>query len=81
MVDSSDRIAPEGQIWVCCACGKMSKDRNGPSFTHRMWDASCTLNSALFYTESLKLNKDGYVTEGTIVPEQEILNPSPGIAG
>lgn len=37
--------APEGQIWICHACGKKSKNRvNGPG----RWDEACFLNSDLY---------------------------------
>lgn len=39
------RIAPVGQIWVCAACGKTSRDQYGDKGTR--WDESCVLNSVL----------------------------------
>jgi hypothetical protein len=43
-----DRFAPEGKIWVCCACGKTSKDQYGIEPRSSGWDESCMLNSQLF---------------------------------
>lgn len=45
------RIAPEGKLWVCCACGKTSRDQYGDKGT--WWDESCMLNSRLFAVEQL----------------------------
>lgn len=42
---TTDWEAPEGEIWVCVACGKTSKNRiDGIS---KGWDESCFLNSIL----------------------------------
>lgn len=41
-------IAPPGQIWVCCACGKTSPDRFGGPNASVGWDESCMLNASLF---------------------------------
>jgi hypothetical protein len=40
----TDPIAPAGKVWICCACGKRTKDRYGDE---RGWDESCMLNSVL----------------------------------
>lgn len=43
-----DRIAPEGMIWVCTACGKISsKDRYYSDEFHHSWDESCVMNAIL----------------------------------
>ncbi len=49
-----DSIAPEGQIWVCGACGKTAKDQYGPPNAHFQWDVSCVLNSILVYEDYLE---------------------------
>lgn len=54
------RIAPEGQIWVCLACGKTEKDRYG---TKDGWDESCMLNSALAYEDKVIRYESGRVKE------------------
>jgi hypothetical protein len=43
-----NEVAPEGQVFVCMACGKMSRDKYGDQQISRGWDVSCMLNSALF---------------------------------
>lgn len=46
---SGNKVAPEGQVFVCCACGKTSPDRYGiePGSRSYGWDASCMLNCVL----------------------------------
>lgn len=47
-----DRYAPDGQVWVCAACGKTSpRDRFGDRHSSQGWDVSCTLTSVLCYEE------------------------------
>ncbi len=55
------RVAPEGKVWVCMACGKRSRDRHGPSDINRLWDESCMLNAELIDEDRLELvpNWDG----------------------
>lgn len=48
MTAEESRHAPDGYVWVCCACGKTAKDRYGPPQADYGWDVSCTMNSALF---------------------------------
>lgn len=41
--DEYREIAPDGQLWVCGACGKSGKDRV------KVGDESCFLNAILCY--------------------------------
>lgn len=44
------RLAPEGAVWVCGACGKTHTDRYGiEGKGARGWDASCALNAILVH--------------------------------
>lgn len=55
MEKNKDRIAPEGKIWKCMACGKTSKDLYGMEYrdqTSKGWDESCMLNSILIDIKS-----------------------------
>lgn len=61
----ANEIAPVGQIWVCCACGKRSRDRYGDQALSKWWDVSCMLNSVLCYEDKITVN-DGVVTQ---IPE------------
>lgn len=45
---SEERMAPEGSVWVCAACGKTARDRYGIVGEHSHgWDESCALNAVL----------------------------------
>lgn len=53
-------IAPDGEIWVCLACGKTSKDRYGLEEEHSPgWDESCMLNSRMVSKDRLVFSKSG----------------------
>ena len=43
-------------IWVCTACGKVSKDRYGSKGTSKGWDESCFVNSVLVKEDHLVWN-------------------------
>jgi hypothetical protein len=55
------RIAPDGQVWVCAACGKTSKDRYGDDKSSWGWDESCMLNSVLCYADK-RFNETGVLS-------------------
>jgi len=48
-------LAPEGQVWICYACGKKSRTKYGFDVTgqraaiNRGWDESCMMNAVLVY--------------------------------
>lgn len=56
-VNGGTQIAPEGQVWVCGACGKRARSRYGFDAQHqstaidRGWDESCMLNAVLCFAE------------------------------
>lgn len=55
-----NNVAPEGQMYVCAACGKRSKSEYGiDDAIDSGWDESCMLNSVLVYVtpEGYKLGK------------------------
>jgi hypothetical protein len=55
-------VAPDGFVWVCAACGKLSKVRTGEhSETTYGWDASCFLNAVLVKENDYDLGEDGRV--------------------
>ena len=65
-----NKEAPEGQVFVCAACGKRSRDKYGYQKIDRLWDESCMLNSVLVYEDSLKFDsKTGRVISATAVEE------------
>jgi len=61
----------EETVWVCQACGKMSKDLYGDKPISRGWDESCMLNSVLCYKSKLVIKDERVVEikEGGIAPE------------
>jgi hypothetical protein len=61
-----NEVAPEGQVFVCAACGKRSKDRYGDQKIDRGWDVSCMLNAVLCYEE-----KDPKTDMYIAVPREE----------
>ena len=57
-------IAPEGQIWVCTACGKTAPIRSGGEGATWAWDASCFLNAILVDKSKIVYDDSGtYVIE------------------
>lgn len=60
-MSAPERIAPEGKIWVCLACGKTARDRYGAD--SRGWDASCVINAQMFDESRLVKSGTGYVIE------------------
>jgi hypothetical protein len=44
-----NHVAPEGQVYVCAACGKTSRDKYGFQKISRGYDESCMLNAVLCY--------------------------------
>lgn len=67
-MSSGNEVAPEGQVWVCGACGKRSKDKYGQQAITFGWDVSCMLNSFLAQEDSLVFNEDGRVKQVKLVP-------------
>lgn len=61
--------APTGQVWLCGACGKRSRNRAG---THRIdhgYDESCMLNSTLVTEASIVRDRNGRITHADAVTE------------
>lgn len=50
-------IAGDGEVWVCGACGKTSKHRNGDK-NSGLWDVSCMLHAVLCKEDSLKFQEN-----------------------
>lgn len=67
----ANEVAPEGQVYVCGACGKRSKDRYGDQKIDRGWDASCMMNCVLVYENSIELGPNGLVVKCQAVEETE----------
>jgi hypothetical protein len=48
--------APEGQVYVCGACGRRSRDKYGFKPIDAGWDESCAMNAVLCYAEKKDAN-------------------------
>ena len=46
-----NQTAPEGQVWVCGACGKQSRDKYGEHRISYGWDMSCMMNAVLCWEQ------------------------------
>ena len=60
---NEDRLAPEGAIWVCTACGKRSKDLYGDRGS--WWDESCMMHAILCEEASIAIDKRGGIISAT----------------
>lgn len=57
--------APEGQIYLCGACGRTNKIR------YNMGDTSCVTWACLVYEDSIvRRAEDGHITHATAVPDE-----------
>lgn len=45
------KIAPDGHVYLCGACGKRSRDIYGDQAIDYGWDESCFLNSVIVSVE------------------------------
>lgn len=66
-------IAPKGQVWVCTACGKRSKDQFGEQNLDGGWDVSCTIHALLCYEDKLVIENDRVkrIEKGGVVKENK----------
>lgn len=49
--------APDGQLFICGACGRFSKNLYGVEGSS--WDESCMMNAVLCYENSVELDDSG----------------------
>lgn len=67
-----DTMAPPDKIWVCLACGKVSKDKfGGETLSSFGWDVSCMLNSDLFDMDCLVYDEHGRVVAINRKPNED----------
>lgn len=64
-----NETAKKGQVFVCHACGKRSKDKYGDEAIDKGWDESCMLNSVLCEEESIELKDDRVVKAVSVEKE------------
>ena len=86
-MDDGTTLAPEGQIYVCMACGKTSKtkygyDKQDKDVAMYGWDVSCMLNSRLIPEKwVVERSEGGRVLKIDVPPESadpDTSEPSPG---
>lgn len=68
-------LAPEGQVYVCTACGKVSRTVSGFDDDNNHvadwgWDVSCTMRATLCYESSIERGDDKRVNHAVAVKEQ-----------
>lgn len=54
------KLVPADCVYVCCACGKLSKTRYGFDDKHQSqatigWDVSCSMNASLYKRAQLTI--------------------------
>lgn len=65
--DPEQEVAGPGQIFVCGACGRRSKDRAGKRKINGHWDESCRRYAVLCYKSTLSYGRNGLVVGATAV--------------
>lgn len=55
-MSKEDRIAKDGEIWVCGACGKYGKDR------YEIGDEACFVNAVLCKEDSLEFKNNRVIS-------------------
>lgn len=66
----SNHTAPKGQVYVCGACGKRSKDKYGDQPIDHGWDVSCMMHAFLVHEESIQLGESGRVVKADAVKDE-----------
>jgi hypothetical protein len=67
--EQGNEIADAGEVFVCGACGKRSKDLYGFQKISRGWDESCMLNAVLCREDSLVILECGMVVKAEPVKD------------
>lgn len=61
------------ELYVCCACGKLSWDKYGEDTISSGWDESCMLKAMRVRKDGLVLNKSGTmvveILEGGVIDD------------
>lgn len=60
-----------GEIWVCSACGKTSKNRYDGDTLSPSWDTSCFLNAVLCVEGSVVRREDNRVNRADPVEQED----------
>lgn len=67
-----NRVAPDGFVYVCMACGKRSRDKYGDQPLSRGWDESCMLNAECIEETLLVMDIHGRVIRVLPDPGPEV---------
>jgi hypothetical protein len=73
----TNKIAGPGEIFVCAACGRLSRDRDGYHKIHNGWDTSCRTHAVKYRKVDLVLDPKTKVCTGVkegAKPVMEVLN-------
>jgi hypothetical protein len=62
MPSELEKLAPEGQIWLCGACGRRNKNK------YEVGDESCYMNAVLVYEKSI-MEEDGVLITAEAVED------------
>ena len=63
-------LAPNGTIWWCPDCGRLSADRYGKLATKTGWTSSCSARAFLVVADTILVEADGRVREADLVSDQ-----------
>ncbi len=63
-------VAPEGAMWWCCECGRISGDRYGILATLQGWTELCTLKAVLVTAGTMQVESNGRVRDAELLKEQ-----------
>jgi hypothetical protein len=61
---TTNEVAGPGEVFVCVACGRRSKDRNGDQKIHSGWDTSCRTHAVKCREEDLVLDPNTGCVKG-----------------
>ncbi len=73
MAMKTNDVAGPGEVYVCAACGRRSKDRDGNLKIHSGWDTSCRTHAVKCREEDLIINPEN----GTVTGLKEGCTPIP----
>jgi hypothetical protein len=76
----ANEIAAEGQVFVCGACGKRSRDRHGAQRIDSGWDESCMLHAILCDESRVRIGADGRVSSAAAVGQVKSIECTVGFA-
>lgn len=62
-----ETLAPEGQVWWCPECGRISADREGQLAVQPGWTEHCSGQAVLIHQDDMVLDERGRVIEATIM--------------